>query len=42
MEVRDREKWKTFATFERSECPSKSETKDWSNEKYQRGIKEVP
>ena len=31
-----------FATFERSDRPSKSVSKDWNNEKHQRGIKEVP
>ena len=37
------EKWKNgvFATVERSDRPSKSVTKDWNDEKHQRGIKKV-
>ena len=36
------EKWRVFATVERSHHPSKSVTKDWNDEKHQRGIYKVP
>ena len=39
--VREMEKWRVFATLERSDQPSKLATKDWIDEKHQRGIKRV-
>ena len=42
MEVRETETWRIFATFERSDHPSKSVTKDWNDEKHQRDVKKVP
>ena len=41
-EVREMEKWRAFAAFERSDRPSKSVTKDWKDEKHPPGIKKVP